>query len=232
MDESGSSLMDINSPHRPGNSDGGRKIAFRAAESISGCRALKEEEGQEDEYFGPDTSSMLMGVHTKGFECGEDNKDGGPTVIKREGEMYKQLVSDVLRRMMLLDDVIDVGHCGADKECHDECYGVVMAGPEIDVHGIENSQKGETPRNTINNHTLSRREELVDNCSKKENVNQRPDEKSPRGWSNIGLLSTEIYAGRSSDGIHIRSQEQEVHDYIDDLEQNAVFPGRVSHDEG
>ena len=32
-----------------------------------------------------------------------------------------------------------------------------------------------------------------------------PDEKSPRGWSKIGLLSTEIYAGRSSDGIDIRT---------------------------
>jgi len=205
VDESGPSLMNINSPQRPGNNDGGRKIAFGAGESISGCRALKEEEGQEDEYFGPDTSTMLMGVNTKSLERGEDNKDGGPTVIKRKGEMDKQLVSHVLWRVVLLDDVIDVGHCGANKECHDECYGVVVASPDIDVDSIENSQKGEAPRNTINNYRFSRREELVDNSSKKEDVDQRPDEKSPRGWSKIGLLSTEIYAGRSSDGIDIRT---------------------------
>ena len=46
-------------------------------------------QGQEDEYFGPYTSTMLMGVNTESLECGEDNKDSGPTVIKREGEMYK-----------------------------------------------------------------------------------------------------------------------------------------------
>jgi hypothetical protein len=30
---------------------------------------------------------MLVGINAEGFERGEDNKDGGPTVIKREGEM-------------------------------------------------------------------------------------------------------------------------------------------------
>ena len=53
-------------------------------------------------------------------------------------------------------------------------YGVLVASPEIDVDGIENSQKGETPRDTVDNYTLTGREELVDNSSKKKNVNQRP----------------------------------------------------------
>ena len=151
---------------------------------------------------------MMMGVNTKSLERGEDNKDGGPTVIKRKGEMDKQLVSHVLWRVVLLDDVIDVleategyiyevktdktyGHCGANKECHDECcnelrisisarrpavhtYDVTVASPEIDVDSIKNSQKGETPRNTINDYRFSGREELVDNSSKKEDVDQRP----------------------------------------------------------
>jgi hypothetical protein len=50
----------------------------------------------------------------------------------------------------------------------------MMASPKIDVDGIENSQKGETPRNAIDNDMFSLREKLVDDGPKQENMNQRP----------------------------------------------------------
>jgi hypothetical protein len=53
-------------------------------------------------------------------------------------------------------------------------YGVMMASPKIDVDGIENSQKGETPRNAIDNDMFSLGEKLVDDGPKQENMNQRP----------------------------------------------------------
>jgi len=124
--------------------------------------------------------------------------------------MDEELVSPVLGRVVLLDYVVDVSDCGADEERQDEGYDVMMASPKIDVDGIENSQKGETPRNTIDNDMFSLGEELVDDGPKQENMNQRPDEKSPRSRSKIGFLSTVIYARRSSNSIHIGPQKQEV----------------------
>jgi len=76
--------MRIYGPEGPSNSNGSGEIAFRGRESIGGCRALKEEESQEDEDFGPYTSAFMKGVDTKGLECGKDNKNGSPSVIKRE----------------------------------------------------------------------------------------------------------------------------------------------------
>jgi len=124
--------------------------------------------------------------------------------------MDEELVSPILGRVVLLDDVIDVSDCGADEERQDEGYGVMMASPKIDIDGIENSQKGETPRNAIDNDTFSLGGKLVDDGSEQEKVNQRPDEKSPRSRSKIGFFSTVIYAGRSSNSIYIGPQKQEV----------------------
>lgn len=81
MDKLGRGLMRIDGPEGPGNSNGSGKIAFRGRESIGGCRALKEEESQEDEDFGPYPSGLMKGVDTKGLECGKDDKNGGPSVI-------------------------------------------------------------------------------------------------------------------------------------------------------
>jgi hypothetical protein len=53
-------------------------------------------------------------------------------------------------------------------------YGVVVASPKIDVDGIENSEEGEPPRDAVNNHMISGREELIDDSSEKENVDQGP----------------------------------------------------------
>jgi len=39
-------------------------------------------QAEEDKDLGEDTSVMSMGVHTEGFEGGEDDEDGGPAVIQ------------------------------------------------------------------------------------------------------------------------------------------------------
>lgn len=75
---------------------------------------------------------MVEGVYTKCLKSSEDNKNGGPSVVEREGKVNKDFVRDILRCVMLLDDVIDVlegpgglttlqkgrgtySHCRADK---------------------------------------------------------------------------------------------------------------------
>lgn len=94
--------MRINGPERPSNNNRCGKISLGGGESIRGCRALEEEagrisitsigtemrrylQGQEDKHLSPYTSTMTVGINTEGFECGEDNKNGCPSVVKREG---------------------------------------------------------------------------------------------------------------------------------------------------
>lgn len=45
---------------------------------------------------------------TESVECGDDNEDGGPTMVEGEGEMDKEFISIRLGRVVLLDDVVDV----------------------------------------------------------------------------------------------------------------------------
>jgi hypothetical protein len=47
----------------------------------------KNLQGEEDEDLGKDSSLVGVGVDTKGLKGGEENQDGGPTMVQREGEM-------------------------------------------------------------------------------------------------------------------------------------------------
>ena len=51
---------------------------------------------------------MLESVGAEGLEEGEDDEERGPAVVEREGEVHEELVSGGLRRVVLLDDVVDV----------------------------------------------------------------------------------------------------------------------------
>lgn len=71
-------------------------------------------------YLGPDTSLVVVRRDTEGLKGGQDDEDGRPTVVEREGEVDEELVGDRARRVMLLDDIVDVGDSRADKEGEDE----------------------------------------------------------------------------------------------------------------
>lgn len=51
---------------------------------------------------------MVQRIDTEGFERGEDNKDGSPTMVEREGQVDEYFICVALGRVMLFDDVIDV----------------------------------------------------------------------------------------------------------------------------
>jgi len=95
--------------------------------------------------------------------------------------------------VVLLDDIVDVSHCGADKESKDESGDVMARGPEVDVDGIEDGKERESPRDAIDNYSFTIREELVYDSTQKKKMNERPDEERPRRWSNVSLLSIVIY---------------------------------------
>ena len=59
---------------------------------------------------------------------------------------------------------------GAELHTGDE----IPPKPQLDISGIKDAKKGEAPRDSINDYALAGGEELVDDCSEKEHMNQRP----------------------------------------------------------
>jgi len=132
-------------PEGPGDSNGGREVAFRSREGICSSSTLKEEEGKENENFGPDAGGVVETTYTKGIECSNDDENGSPTMVEREREMNEKFICKRLGTVMLLYDVIDMRDRGADKESKDEGNDVMVSGPQVDVDGIEDTEEGETP---------------------------------------------------------------------------------------
>jgi len=106
--------------------------------------------------------------------------------------MDEELIAIGHCRVVLLDNVVDVRHCGANKESEDESNDVVTSSPKVDVDGIEDGKEWESPRDAIDNCSLAFREELVYDSTEKEDVDERPDEERPRCWSDVSLLSIVI----------------------------------------
>lgn len=63
---------------------------------------------------------------------------------------------------------------GANKKREYESDNVVMACPEVNVDGGQNTEEGKTPGDTINDDVFPSGEELVDNSTEKEDVNEGP----------------------------------------------------------
>lgn len=65
--------------------------------------------------------------------------------------------------MIFLDNVIDVGNCGADQESKNKGDNVVLTGPDVKENSAENRQEWESPTDSVDDDSLSGREELIDN---------------------------------------------------------------------
>jgi len=179
MDEPGTDLARVDRPEVPRNSDGSGKITLGGGECIGSSGSLEEEEREEDEHFGPDTGALTQGRNTKGLECGENDENGCPPVVEGERKVDEKLVTNALRGVVFLDNVVDVSHGGAHKESEDEGKDVMLPRPQSDICGIENAKESETPGNTINDHTLSGGEELVDDGSEEKEMDEGPNEIGP-----------------------------------------------------
>ena len=102
--------------------------------------------------------------------------------------MDEKLIRRTSGLMVLFDDVINVGHGGTDEERKDEGCGesggrvkywrqwrertdnVVVASPKVDVDGIEHSEQGKAPGNSVDDDAFSVGEELVDDGAQEEQV--------------------------------------------------------------
>jgi len=121
-------------PKRPCNSDGGWKIAFGGREGIGGGCALEEEtsdknienrlgeekkrnysQSKEDKDFCPDACTMGDCVHTEGIKRSEDNENGCPTMVEREGKVDEELISIGVCAVEFLDYVVDMLERGVER---------------------------------------------------------------------------------------------------------------------
>ena len=50
-------------------------------------------QGKEDTNFCPDTCTMGNCVHTKSIKRSDDNENGCPTMVKREGKVDEELIT-------------------------------------------------------------------------------------------------------------------------------------------
>lgn len=71
-------------------------------------------------YLSPDAGLVVERRNTEGFERGQDDENGRPSVVERERQVDEQLVGDGAGRVMLLDDVVNVSDGGANQEREDE----------------------------------------------------------------------------------------------------------------
>ena len=79
----------------------------------------------------------------------------------------------------------------------------MVGNPDVNVDGVQNGKERETPGDGIDNGSLSTGEELVDDGSKEQSMNECPDEECPRGWGYVRLFSIVVDGGGASNGVDV-----------------------------
>lgn len=97
------------------------------------------------------------------------------SVVEREGEVDKDLLSDALPCPVgPLDDVVDLADRRRDEQTEDKSEDVPVPAPEVDVNGVQEAEESETPPNGVDDDFLSAGRELVDDRAEEEQVYQGP----------------------------------------------------------
>lgn len=86
---------------------------------------MEDLQSEEDEDLGPDASVLNGSVEAEGFKGREEDKDSGPSVVEREGEMNPDFVVQALGSMMAAHDVVYMRDSGGNEQSEDEgCRGI------------------------------------------------------------------------------------------------------------
>lgn len=190
----------------------------------------RNSQGEEDEDLGPDPCVVCVRIDTECLKGGQKDKDGGPPVPHGERQVHEQLIAGGLGRMILLDDIVDVADGGGDQEGEDERDDVVVVGPDGNEDCVEDGEERESPGDSVNHDGLGvGGSELVDDGAKKEEVDDRPSEEGPVGWSEVRLLDVSVDGVRGGYGVDVRPQEEEVNDDVSDFENDTILPLCGSH---
>jgi len=126
--------------------------------------------------------------------------------------------------MIFLDEIVGMADGRGHEQRKDESDDVVLATPDVDVDAIKGTEEGETPANGVDDDFLATVVELVDDRSKQQEVDQRPD--AERVWSRgkVSFLARVVDALWTRNGVDITTKEEEVDDDINELEEDIVFP--------
>ncbi len=88
-------------------------------------KAVQDLQSEEDEDLGPDAGMLHGRVDAEGFKGGEEDEDGGPSVVEGEGEMNPDFVVQALGSMMAAHDVVYMRDGGGNEQSEDEgCRGI------------------------------------------------------------------------------------------------------------
>jgi len=201
----GGVLMGENRKERPRDSNGSREITFGTGEGVCRGSSFQEEQCEEDKSLGPDTREArgFQSIGTESFEYGEYDDDSRPAVVKGKRKVDKDFIPATRRRMIFLDDVVDVGYGGTDQERKEECGNIMLLNPEVHKSCIEDSQKGKTPVNSVNDDLFPFWGKLVDDGTQEEKVYQSPDKECPGRRGDIGLFDSVVNLVRVDDGANV-----------------------------
>jgi len=220
-------LVVEDSEEGPGNGNAAGKVALRGREGVGRGSRLEREEGKEDKDFGEDAGGVVLSIDAERLKGSQEDEVGREAVPEREREMDPQFVVDILREMVLLDNVEDVRDGGGDKEGKEESDDVVAASPDVDIDDVEDDEEGEAPVDAVDDDLLAVVEELVDNRAEEQEVDHRPQSKDPTGGREVRLLARSIGTGGSSDSVDVGTEEQDVENHVHHLEQDTISP--ISH---
>ena len=139
------------------------------------------------------TSTVVQPCYNENGRCTQTGKaNSSQQKHKLCREMTRTFVIDAFASMVLLNYVVDVRDSQADEQHEDESNDIVLLAlwacaassadpaqahpmyPDTDVDGVENGQEQEAPTNAVADYPLSCIKDLIDNSSKKKQVDNRP----------------------------------------------------------
>lgn len=71
-------------------------------------RYASDLQSKENENLGPNTGDFAERIDTESLEGSENYQNGGPSVPERERKVHEYFVTRARRRMLLLDDVVNM----------------------------------------------------------------------------------------------------------------------------
>jgi len=138
VDELARSLFCKDGEQTPGNGNSAWEVTFRTREGVEGSGTFEEEETEEDKDLGPDSGTVLECINAEGGEGRKDDKEDGPPVPEGEGKVDEELVCDGGWRVILLDNVVDIGNGRSDEESEDK-GNVGLTSGQVDIGGVEDN---------------------------------------------------------------------------------------------
>jgi len=108
----------------------------------------------------------MKGIDTERIECCHKDQEGRESMPQGERQVDPKLIVNILRSMVLLDNVVDMWDRGTDEQRKDEGDDVAAMSPEIDVDRIEKDEERQAPVDSVDDDLLAIVKKLIGNGAK------------------------------------------------------------------